>query len=106
VVRSVDLGLALMDTPHPSYPPLDLAASGAVVVTNSCGNKVSLEGYSKNIIVVPPSVAELRGGLADATALLDDDATRRHNYAHSGIQRDWRATLEETIQRCASWIED
>jgi 2-polyprenyl-3-methyl-5-hydroxy-6-metoxy-1,4-benzoquinol methylase len=105
VVRHVDLGLALMDTPHPSYPPLDLAASGAVVVTNSCGGKVSLESYSKNIIVVPPSVDELRAGLARAVSLVDDDTTRRRNYSQSGIRRDWQATLEATIERCASWVE-
>ena len=104
VVRGVDLGLALMDTPHPSYPPLDLAASGAVVVTNACGNKVSLESYSRNIITVPPTVEELTAGIAAAVALLDDEPTRRSNYAESGIRRDWRSTLEPTIERCAAWI--
>ena len=56
LVSRMDLGLCLMDTPHPSYPPLDLAASGAVVVTNTHGSKKSLEQWSRNIIAAPPSV--------------------------------------------------
>ena len=40
LVSTMDLGLCLMDTPHPSYPPLDLAAAGAVVVTNTHGSKI------------------------------------------------------------------
>lgn len=105
VVRGVDLGLALMDTPHPSYPPLDLAASGAIVVTNTCANKVSLEAYSHNIITVPPTVEDLRTGIAEAVNRLEDDATRRRQYAQSGVQRDWQVTLAPAIERCAAWIE-
>ena len=38
-VSEVDLALSLMYTPHPSYPPFDVAVSGGVVVTNKCMNK-------------------------------------------------------------------
>ena len=33
-LSSVDLGLSLMLSPHPSHPPLEMAAAGARVVTN------------------------------------------------------------------------
>ncbi|MGH7723748.1 MAG: methyltransferase domain-containing protein [Candidatus Dormibacteria bacterium] len=105
VVRDVDLGLALMDTPHASYPPLDLAASGAVVVTNTCGLKQSLDRYSRNILAVPAGVEDLCRGLARGVALSADAATRLRNYSQSGIERDWRTTLETTLQRCTTWIE-
>lgn len=105
LVRGVDLGLALMDTPHVSYPPLDLAASGAVVVTNTCGLKQSLASYSRNIITVPPSVQDIRRGLAEAVTLALDEPRRRLNYSESHIQRDWRGTLETTVQACATWVE-
>jgi hypothetical protein len=45
LVRGTDLGLCLMYTPLPSYPPLDLAASGAAVVTTRFGSKRSLSSY-------------------------------------------------------------
>lgn len=34
-----DLGLSLMYSPHPSHPPIEMAASGVRVVTNSFGPK-------------------------------------------------------------------
>jgi SAM-dependent methyltransferase len=105
VVRSVDLGLALMDTPHASYPPLDLAASGAVVVTNTCGIKQSLERYSRNIITVPTEVDALCRGLAKGVALSSNASTRLYNLEHSGFERDWQQALESTIRACVTWIE-
>ena len=105
LVRRADLGLALMDTPHVSYPPLDLAASGAVVVTNRCGVKQSLERYSRNIITVSPSVEDITGGLASGVRLLMDEPTRRLNYSESSIERDWRRTLEAAVEACATWVE-
>ncbi|MEP3295045.1 glycosyl transferase family 1 [Tateyamaria sp.] len=40
---SVDLGLSLMYSPHPSHPPIEMAASGVRVVTNEFGPKVLSE---------------------------------------------------------------
>jgi SAM-dependent methyltransferase len=105
VVRGVDLGLALMDTPHASYPPLDLAASGAVVVTNTCGVKQSLDRYSRNIITVPTGIEDLCHGLAKGVALSADTSTRLRNLEQSGLERDWQTTLESTIRTCVTWIE-
>ncbi len=41
-IASMDAGLVLMDTPHPSYPPIDLAAAGAAVLTNTHPGKSRL----------------------------------------------------------------
>lgn len=49
--RTVDLAISLMESPHPSYPPLELAASGAVVITNKYLTKDDLSRYSKNILL-------------------------------------------------------
>jgi hypothetical protein len=101
LIRQVDVGLSLIDTPHPSYPPLDLAASGAVVVTNRCGIKTSLARYSGNILCAEPSVDGLKEGLRRAIAIADDEALRSANYARSGIMRDWPAALEPAVRLCA-----
>jgi hypothetical protein len=54
-------GLSLMFSPHPSYPPLEMAEFGAWVVTNGFENK-NLSEYSPNIISVeqptPDTIAE------------------------------------------------
>jgi hypothetical protein len=62
-VSSMDLGLSLISTPQPSYHPLDLAASGAVVVTNTFGAKTDLASYSANIICGSPTIAGLTTAL-------------------------------------------
>lgn len=92
-LREVDLGMYLMATPHPSYPPLDLAASGGVVLTNRFGRKTDLCAYSENIIATGIEVDALVEGLARAIALAEDAETRERNYAASGLGRSWRESF-------------
>lgn len=47
-------GISLMVSPHPSYPPLEMASFGVNVITNCYSNK-NLETFSKNIISVEQS---------------------------------------------------
>lgn len=104
LIRQTDLGLSLIDTPHPSYPPLDLAASGGVAVTNQCGVKRSLAAYSENILCMPSSVEGLRQGLADGAKLVANPQLRAANFARNGIVRDWAATLDPAVRSCADWL--
>jgi O-antigen biosynthesis protein len=100
-VRSVDLGFCLMATPHPSYPPLDLAASGAVVITNRFGLKQDLSTYSDNIIVSGASVAELVAGLEQGVQLAADTDLRARNYAMNRLSRSWSESLADAVERWA-----
>jgi SAM-dependent methyltransferase len=101
LVATVDVGLSLMLTPHPSYPPLDLAAGGAVAVTNQCGIKTSLSRYSRNILCVPPTTEALTRGLAEAIRLAEDSRTRAENHAANGLGRDWHSSLAGVLDRFA-----
>ena len=101
VVRGSDVGLSLMLTPHPSYPPLDLAASGAVVVTNKSGLKSDLSMYSNNIIMAKPNVADLVVALRSAVELAGNVDLRNANYARNNLQTDWSAALLSTVERIA-----
>lgn len=60
----VDFGLSLMHSPHPSHPPLEMAAAGARVVTDDYGAK-SLGALSPAITSVAPTV----DAVADALSL-------------------------------------
>jgi hypothetical protein len=102
-VRRMDVGLSLMYTPHPSYPPLDLAASGAVVVTNRFGRKRDLDRYSRNIICADPDVPSLVAALRNATILAADCKTREANFARNGLQRDWATSMAPALDRIAAW---
>ena len=42
-------GISLMASPHPSYPPLEMASFGVKVITNTFANK-DLKDFNENII--------------------------------------------------------
>lgn len=85
LLRTCDVGLGLMLSPHTSYPPLEMAACGATVVTNTFANKTAdrLHEYSGNLVPVPPNVQAVGDGLlrayersTDLTARKDGSAVR------------------------------
>jgi hypothetical protein len=98
LVRRVDLGLCLMYTPHPSYPPLDLAATGAVAVTNRFETKQSLDMYSRNIICTEIDIDSMVKGMQDGVALAGDEHARFENYEDSPLLRDWKASFETVLR--------
>lgn len=67
------VGLSLMVSPHPSYPPLEMAAFGMGVVTNTYANK-DLSTFSENIRSIPVMSPE---AIADALKTLCAAATQR-----------------------------
>ena len=64
-MRESDVLLSLMLSPHPSYPPLEMAACGRAVVTTTFANKdqARLEAISPNIIAVEPTLEAIAEGL-------------------------------------------
>jgi hypothetical protein len=99
LVSMMDLGLCLTDTPHVFNPPVDLAASGAVVVTNSHGSEKSFAEWSRNIIAAPPSVAAVVAALRDGVQLSRDPEQRFANCAMDNIPREWEPELGPVIDR-------
>ena len=89
-----DLGLSLMATPHPSLPPLDFAAAGCIVVTNSCLNKTAgkLMEISPNIITVDPTLEDLVAGLKSGVARVPGIGERIRNADLS-----WPRTWEDAF---------
>lgn len=101
LVGAADLGLCLMVTPHPSYPPLDMAASGAVVVSNRCGPKQDLSALSRNILLCEPERDALVEGLARGAALAADGAQRQRHFREAGLERDWQHSLQHVVDQLA-----
>lgn len=100
-VGTMDAALVLMDTPHPSYPPLDMAASGVAVLTNRHGIKTDLSAYSKNIIMADLAVPSLLEGLGELALLANQPELRNSNRASDGICRSWAATLSGVVDQLA-----
>lgn len=78
LLREHDLGLCLMDTPHPSLVPIEMATAGMVVVTTTYANKTAeaLRGISCNIIGVAPTIEGVVAGLGEAVSRTDDFEAR------------------------------
>ena len=73
-MRESDVLLSLMLSPHPSYPPLEMAASGGLSVTTTFANKTAerLSSLSPSIIGVPPTIEGISEGIATAVRRLTD----------------------------------
>lgn len=69
-MRRASLGISLMVSPHPSYPPLEMAAFGMPVITNRYKRK-DLARFSSRIISLDPldgvHLAAAIGRVLDAT---------------------------------------
>ena len=97
---TIDLALSLMSTPHPSYPPLDMAASGAVVVTNRFGVKQDLAAYSENIICSDPSVDALVAAMRHAISLVESPR-RWENFERNGLGQSWDQSFHHILNEFA-----
>lgn len=101
-IAAMDAGFVLMDTPHPSYPPLDLAATGAAVLTTSHPGKERLDFYSQNILVSDPHIDTLVAGLRKLSVLAANERMRKDNLSNDHICRDWTDALKPSVDRIAS----
>ena len=102
--KTVDLAFCLMYTPHPSYPPLDMAASGAVVLTNRYLNKTRLD-YSPNIILADLDENSMRQGFLAAVELAQNMPQRKTNFTGNRIEISWEKTLAETLGYMTDRVE-
>ncbi|MDN7509520.1 class I SAM-dependent methyltransferase [Burkholderia multivorans] len=102
LISSMDIGLSLMDTPHPSYPPLDLAATGAIVVTNQHGCKTDLDKYSKNIICTGTDIESLQDGIRAALKLSRQPEQRTANVRANSISKNWSQSFDQAFAAIAS----
>lgn len=98
-LRKMDAGLSLMYTPHPSYPPIDLAAMGIPVLTNKFGVKHDLQTYSKNIITVDLSMPEMLKGFRSLIDLAENPSICEANTKIDNIERNWTTALADVIEQ-------
>ncbi|WP_372486453.1 hypothetical protein AB9H29_02465 [Stenotrophomonas sepilia] len=87
------LGLSLMVSPHPSYPPLEMAAFGMGVVTNRYDNK-RLDETTENIV----SLESMTPEAICAALMAQVDACERRQMMPGSI-----ACLEHPLLRAGSF---
>jgi hypothetical protein len=73
LLRTSAIGISLMISPHPSYPPLDMSYLGLLVLTNTFGDK-DLSTWHPNITSLSSSRAQdLASDLADLCRRFESD---------------------------------
>ncbi len=94
LLRSHDVGLALMYTPHPSLVPIEMASAGLLTVTNSFENKTpqALSAISRNLITAEPAIGAIADALGVAAAGVADVGRRV-----SGAQINWSTDWEQSF---------
>lgn len=94
-LNQYDIGLSLMLSPHPSYPPIEMAMSGLVVVTNRYANK-DLARISDNFVTCEPSAEGVKLALQEAYSKSKDMTSRVKN---AGFDPDQDAlTLTDAVK--------
>ena len=96
LLTDVDLGLCLMYTPHPSYPPFDVACSGGVVLTNKMLNKQSFE-MCDNVVMTDLDDESFLSNFKKAVELAKNMEQRKCNYESNTIPREWSEVLNNTM---------
>ena len=103
-----DLGVALMEAPHPSLVPFEMASAGMPTVTTTWGDSKTPEGLaavSPNLIAVAPDAEAVAGALAVAVARTDDFEGRVEGASFQW-PRDWNEAFPDPLlDRIAALLE-
>ncbi len=95
-LKSADVGLSLMGTPHPSLVPIEMASAGLVTVTNIFENKdeAALTAISGNLLAARRSVIDVAAALVEAEIRSQDLEARARN-SEVDWPSSWGVALDE-----------
>jgi hypothetical protein len=103
-----DIGLSLMLSPHPSIVPIEMAAAGMWVITNTFATKTAdcLRKISSNMIPDEPTAEAIENALVKAIQNLDDYDSRLKG-AQVNWSQNWKKTFDqERIKKIKKFIDD
>lgn len=106
-VRTADLLLSLMLSPHPSYPPLEMAASGKLVVTNSFSVKTAdrMQALSPNILVGAPTLDSVAAALESAVGRINAGLPSHDPSGTINLPSNWNESLGAIIAQLKERID-
>jgi hypothetical protein len=107
LLRSSDVGLALMLSPHTGYPVLEMAASGMSAVTTTFATKTPerLTSISGNIIPTAPTVESIRDGLLRAYERTND-VEARVDGSRTALPTTWEESFGAILPRVLRLVEE
>lgn len=106
-MRQADILLSLMLSPHPSYPPLEMAACGGLVVTNAYGNKTTarMAEISPNILAAEPTITGVTDAIRTAVGRLQDMPSREAG-ARLGLPATWDESFQNLLPAIVQELTD
>lgn len=96
--KTIDVAVSLMMAPHPSYPPLELASTGAMVVTTQYKTKQNLSAYSENIITVPIEIEAIKHAILRASKITYEQRIQNTKKA-TLLGTDWKKSLSKVLNQ-------
>jgi hypothetical protein len=105
LARKTDLGLVLTGTPFllAAYHPLDLIASGSVVVSDFPRDAQDLITSPKNMIYCKAQIDEIIQGLARGVELVNNADLRLSNFNENMFPKDWRISFKDVMSVIERW---
>lgn len=106
LLRNSDILLSLMLSPHTSYPPIEIAATGGIAITNTFATKTveRLKAISTNIIAVSATAEGVLDGLREAVLLVRDAG--RPATGTINLPRDWNDSFEQLLPKSLEMFQD
>ena len=103
-LRTADVVLSLMLSPHPSYPPLEAAASNAFVVTNIHSKKTAekLRSISPRLLAAEPTYEDIEKKLVLAMRMAEQFPNEETEFR---LPRNWNDALIAVLPKLTSEIE-
>ncbi|MET1037097.1 MAG: hypothetical protein ABW075_02415 [Aeromicrobium sp.] len=98
LLARTDVGLSLMHSPHPSHPPLEVAVSGGLAVTNDLDG--SRQGFHERVTAVAPDPDLLATALVDAVRRAAASGPQPFtDLADGALGRPLDAVVRDLVQR-------
>jgi O-antigen biosynthesis protein len=103
LLRNADILLCLMLSPHTSYPVLEMAACGGLVVTNSfaCKTADRLQRISPNIMAARPTIEGIAASLVEAAQQVTAGYDR---FAPLDLPGSWEDSLGGVAKAVSEWF--
>lgn len=97
LTKKSNIGISLMCSPHPSYPPLEMISSGMLVITNNFAGK-DLSKINHNFISADPTPEAISGALVEAIKRSKNQAEIKSNSLDYLKSHDWGDCLVDSIE--------
>ncbi|GBR45991.1 rhamnosyltransferase WsaF family glycosyltransferase [Neokomagataea thailandica] len=97
-INNIDIGVSLMNAPHPSVVPFEFLTSGAIVITNTFENRSfsELKSISGNLIPCSPKISALKSAICEAIVRVEDFFSREKNI-YKPETSSWEEIFTDTF---------